>query len=312
MSITEFVESPGYKKVMGKVYGFGAAIVLLGALWKILHLEGATIMLIIGMGTEVVIFALSAFEPPHEMPDWSLVYPELVGLEPKGGRHEGGGGGSELQALIQTGNIDEKTVKDLSNGIKKLGTTSSQLADLSDASLATQSYLQNIQSASESVGKFGNVQNKTAKAIEESTNVLAQSYNSTASIISEAGSKVADDMVNSGNKLMQAYSGASSNIEQEMKGISENSKKYNEHLSVLNGNLTSINSIYEMQLKGSKAQIEATEELNNGIGEINGYLKQSVEDAKSYRDQVASLNKTVGELNTIYGNMLSAMNVGSR
>ncbi|GAO29876.1 hypothetical protein JCM15548_12107 [Geofilum rubicundum JCM 15548] len=87
---------------MGKVYGIGAAVVILGALWKILHLPGASAMLIAGLGTEAIIFFLSAFEPPHEMPDWSLVYPELVGLEPRDRGHGGGGGGgSELAALFK-------------------------------------------------------------------------------------------------------------------------------------------------------------------------------------------------------------------
>lgn len=321
MSITEFVESPGYKKIMGKVYGIGASVVILGALWKILHLQGASYMLIAGLGTEAIIFFLSAFEPPHEMPDWSLVYPELVGLEPRKSDHDGGG--SELQALIQTGNIDEKTVDQLSEGIKKLGKTSSHLADLSDASLATQSYLQNIQSASESVGKFGNVQDKTAKVIEESANTLSQSYNTTATAISESGTKVANELAMSGQGLIEgmnksgqdlalAYSSLASSVEQDMKGISENGKKYNDQMSLLNNHLSSINSIYELQLKGSQAQVNATQELTSGLDEISNYLKQSVEDAKIYRDQVSSLNKTVGELNTIYGNMLSAMNVGNR
>ncbi|MCW3806773.1 gliding motility protein GldL [Plebeiibacterium marinum] len=321
MSITEFVESPGYKKVMGKVYGIGAAVVILGALWKILHLPGAALMLIAGLGTEAIIFLLSAFEPPHEMPDWSLVYPELVGLEPKDSRQGVGGGGSELQALIQTGNIDERTVAQLSEGIKKLGTTSSQLADLSDASLATQSYLQNIQNASESVGKFGNIQAKTAQVIEESASTLASSYSATASAISESGTKVANDLAQSGESLINgmnssgeaissAYSKLSSSIEQNAQGISENSKLYGQKLEEVNSNLAAVNSLYELQLKGSKSQVEATEELTSGITEIKEYLKQSVEDAKDYRDQVAALNKTVGELNTIYGNMLSAMNVG--
>ena len=147
MSITEFVESPGYKKVMGKVYGFGAAVVLLGALWKILHLPGSTAMLIAGMGTEVIIFGLSAFEPPHEMPDWSLVYPELVGLEPNAGHGHGSSakaGGSDLAALIQAGSIETTDVEKLSEGIKKLAVTSSQLSNISDASMATESYLQNM------------------------------------------------------------------------------------------------------------------------------------------------------------------------
>ena len=102
MTITEFVESPAYKKIMGKVYGFGAAIVLAGALFKIMHYPGAELMLLIGMGTEIIIFALSAFEPPHEMPDWSLVYPELVGLEPKAAHQNVGGGGGKRIASVNT------------------------------------------------------------------------------------------------------------------------------------------------------------------------------------------------------------------
>ncbi len=310
MSITEFVESPGYKKVMGKVYGIGAAVVILGALWKILHLQGAAIMLIAGLGTEAIIFFLSAFEPPHEMPDWSLVYPELVGLEPRNSGQGSVGGGSELQALIQSGNLDEATVAKLSEGIKKLGATSSQLADLSDASLATQSYLQNIQNASESVGKFGNVQAKTAQVIEESANALANSYATTASQLSDSGNNLLQGMNASGEAITAAYASLSNSITANVEGISESSKTYSSKLEEVNGNLAAVNSLYELQLKGSKAQVEATEELTSGIGEIKDYLKQSVEQAKDYRDQISSLNKTVGELNTIYGNMLSAMNVG--
>ncbi len=294
MSITELVESPAYKKVMGKVYGIGAAVVILGALWKILHLPGAAIMLIAGLGTEAIIFFLSAFEPPHEMPDWSLVYPELVGLEPKSHGHGGGGGGSELQALIQTGNLDQKTVDKLSEGIKKLSNTSSQLADLGDASLATQSYLQNIQQASESVGKLGNVQAKTAQAIEESAVVLTDSYTTAASAIAESGAKIAGQL----NKSSEGFA----------QSVSEKGEEYKQQLSALNTNLASINSIYELQLKGSKAQIDATEQLTAGIGQMKSQLEQSVDDAKVYKEQIAQLSKTVGELNSIYGNMLSAMN----
>ena len=80
MTLTELVTSPAYKKFMGYVYGFGAAVAIIGALFKILHLPGASVMLVAGLGVEAIIFALSSFEPPHETPDWSLVYPELAGL----------------------------------------------------------------------------------------------------------------------------------------------------------------------------------------------------------------------------------------
>ena len=78
--IDNLVRSKGYKTFMGYLYGWGAAVVIIGALFKIMHWPGANIMLIAGMGTETVIFFLSAFEPPHKEWDWSLVYPELSGM----------------------------------------------------------------------------------------------------------------------------------------------------------------------------------------------------------------------------------------
>ena len=81
MSLQELVESPAYKKIMGYVYGWGASVAIIGALFKIMHYPGASIMLVAGLGVEAFIFFMSAFEPPHAMPDWTLVYPELLGLD---------------------------------------------------------------------------------------------------------------------------------------------------------------------------------------------------------------------------------------
>ncbi|NLF43778.1 MAG: gliding motility protein GldL, partial [Bacteroidales bacterium] len=67
---------------MAKLYGWGAAVVIVGALFKIEHFPGASIMLIVGLGIEALIFFFSAFEPPHAEPDWTLVYPELAGIDP--------------------------------------------------------------------------------------------------------------------------------------------------------------------------------------------------------------------------------------
>src|SRR3954464_3562831 len=69
-----------WKSFMAKLYGFGAAIVIVGAMFKIMHWPGAGPMLVVGLSTEAVIFFFSAFEPPHEEVDWSLVYPELAGM----------------------------------------------------------------------------------------------------------------------------------------------------------------------------------------------------------------------------------------
>ncbi|TAJ13548.1 gliding motility protein GldL [Marinilabiliaceae bacterium JC017] len=316
MSISEFVQSPGYKKAMGKVYGVGAAVVILGALWKILHLPGAAPMLIAGLGTEAIIFLLSAFEPPHEMPDWSLVYPELVGLEPETPKSTrnvgGGGGGSDLAALIESGHLEPEVVEKLSLGIKKLTTTTSQLSDLSDASLATESYLQNMKQAGESLGNLSNMQIKSAKTLESSSDELASSYSVTAKTIANSGQKMADTLNKSGEHLVSSYSALSQSMSQQFESIASNSQNYSAHLESVNKNLSSINSAYELQLQGLNEQAQTAQGLNQGLTDIKDQLTQTVGDTKAYRDQVAQLSQTINELNTIYGNMLSAMNMGNR
>ncbi len=315
--ITEFVESPAYKKAMGKVYGWGASVVLAGALFKIMHYPGAEIMLLLGMGTEIVIFFLSAFEPPHEQPDWSLVYPELRGLEPQGPRNRGGGGGSDLAALIESGNLEPEVVEKLSDGIKKLATTTSQLSDVSDASLATESYLQNIKQAGDAVGKFSNVQLKTAKTLEETSEKLAETGNK----VANAGQKIAEDLslsgksfaesvTASGNQLLETYTEMSKVMSQYFDSINNGSKDFTSQVSDVNKNLSAINAAYELQLKGLNEQAQTTQELTGGLNAIKDNLGRSVENSKVFTEQVAALSKTVGDLNSIYGNMLSAMNTG--
>ncbi len=79
-NISEIVQGSKYRILMKYVYGWGASVVLLGALFKLQHYPGAGIMLVVGMCTEAIIFFLSAFEPVVEEVDWSIVYPELAGM----------------------------------------------------------------------------------------------------------------------------------------------------------------------------------------------------------------------------------------
>ena len=284
MSITEFVESPGYKKTMGYVYGWGAAVAIIGALFKIMHFPGASVMLVAGLGVEALIFFMSAFEPPHAIPDWTLVYPELLGLDDEdpadqigggaskapsthhnaGGNAGGGfGGGSELAALVSAGAIEQKTIDELSEGVKKLASTTSQMADMADASAATKSYINNVKVASDSLNQFTAAQSQAA----------------------EMGSKLSA----SSTKLSESIANQAQLSEQ------------------MNSNLSAVNSAYEKQLAGLNSQIKSTETLANGLSSISSEIAASVEGVKMYREQLASLSKTVGELNSIYGNMLSAV-----
>lgn len=281
MSIQELVESPGYKKVMAYVYGWGAAVAIVGALFKIMHFPGAGVMLVAGLGVEALIFFLSAFEPPHAMPDWTLVYPELLGLdeEPEIGarthnkgnnNNNNNGGGSELSALVSAGAIDQQTISQLSEGVKKLANTTSQMADLTDATSATKTYINNVKVASDSLNQFSAAQSQVVSA---------------GSAFAESSSKLA----NESSKLAQSFASQS-----------EASQK-------VNANLSAVNAAYEKQLADLNNQFKSSANIANGINSVTNELAASVESVKQYREQIANLSKTVGELNSIYGNMLSAV-----
>src|SRR3569832_2179440 len=81
MGLQEITQGKKFKVLMARLYGWGASIVIVGALFKIQHYPGAGFALVLGLSTEAVIFFFSAFEPPHEEVDWSLVYPELAGMQ---------------------------------------------------------------------------------------------------------------------------------------------------------------------------------------------------------------------------------------
>ena len=110
---------------MSKLYGIGASIVIIGALFKIQHWEGASEMLILGLGTEAVIFFFSAFEPlPHDDPDWTLVYPQLA-TGPDATTAV-----QQLDNLLEDANIDSKILKNLGDGMKNLGDQANKMSHM--------------------------------------------------------------------------------------------------------------------------------------------------------------------------------------
>lgn len=172
------MESRKFKVIMGYVYGFGAAVVLIGALFKLTHwLPGpvANIMLAVGLGVEALIFILSSFEPPHVEPDWSLVYPELramyhgEGSTPNNKNTENRTRQSASQLDVLSGaNISSETLEKLSAGINKLSENASQMADISNAVAATKNYADAMDKAAKSVGTINEQLEKTAKVVTKS------------------------------------------------------------------------------------------------------------------------------------------------
>lgn len=270
-----FFASKGYKNLMKYVYGYGAAIVIVGALFKIQHWPGADIMLIAGLSTEAVIFGLSAMEPLHAEPNWAVYYPYLLpenerpqgqdlSLFPK--PHEiGGGSGSgtdsaEMVAqMMEKAKIDQALLDRLGNAMRDLSHNAEQLKSVSSAASATDSYVASLEEASAKMS------------------TLTASYE-------RASSSIAG---------LTASSGEGESFGEQMQKVSKN--------------LAALNNVYELQLQGASANLEATTSFQGKVTEMMGNLAASVEDTKLYRENMAALAQNLTDLNNVYGNMLKAM-----
>lgn len=276
--------SKKWKNFMAKLYGFGAAVVIVGALFKIQHWPGASLMLIIGLGTEAVIFVFSAFEPIHEEYDWSLVYPELAGM------HDGEEKEIEapqdetsvteqLDKMLEDAKIGPELIESLGAGLRSLSENAAKLGDVSDATVASKEFSDNLLKASKTVDNLSSTYERANESVTNSVDQLATSYSRAA-------------------KALEAMSAAN-----------ESSTSYNEQLSKVSKNLAALNAAYELQLQGSNDHLKATEKLYSGIGEMLSNLNESLDDTRKYRSEISSLATNLEALNTVYGNMLSAMNV---
>jgi gliding motility-associated protein GldL len=138
------------KKTMNFTYGMGAAVVIVGALFKIEHLPGASILLKVGLITEAFIFALSAFEPVDHELDWSLVYPELAGGQakdkPKKEDPKDAQGllSQKLDAMLKEAKIDGELMSSLGNSIKNFEGAAKSISPTVDAMAGQKKYAEEM------------------------------------------------------------------------------------------------------------------------------------------------------------------------
>jgi len=142
------------KKVMNFSYGMGAAVVILGALFKIQHYPGAGVLLIIGLVTEALIFGLSAFDPVDTELDWSLVYPELAGGESRkkdvakeSSAEIEGALSKKLDAMLKEAKIDGELMASLGNSIKNFESAAKGIAPTVDTMASTKKYSEEMTKA---------------------------------------------------------------------------------------------------------------------------------------------------------------------
>ncbi len=247
-----------FKEFMSKLYGFGAAIVIIGALFKIEHMPFASEMLIIGLSTEALIFFFSALEPPaHSEPDWSLVHPEL--------RYEDDEANTattaveEFDSLLKEAKIDSKMLKNLGDGMRNLGDQASKMSSMADAAGATQEFSDSLVKASNRVDEMAN----TYEGVSESLTGLVGTK--------EAGNSAGQNLERMNTNLgslnamyemqlqqleanKELYSGMGELVKTLNDSV-EDTKAYKEHIAALAQNLASLNTVYGNMLNamGNKA-----------------------------------------------------------
>ena len=321
MNIGEILKSKRWKVLMGYVYGWGASLVLIGALFKLQHWNHSGIMLTIGLLTEAFIFFLSAFEPPMEQPDWTKVYPELQDDFEFTETEEVTKADTKtnLDSLLNSTNISPELLTKIGKSLTDLSNTASSISDISSATLATDVYVKNLNSASESMIAFSEVNTQANTTLNNSIGQLVSTYSNTAGKIAETGDgmlaklnessvKFTRQMDESGSKLIESYQKLSGSIEKGFKDLDQNSSNYGESLHKLNKNIESLNGTYEKQIKGTSDQFQASTKFFEDINHMNQIIVSSAQEMKKYKENAEKLNSHLDALNSIYGNMLGAMN----
>ncbi|MEM4326444.1 MAG: gliding motility protein GldL [Candidatus Pacearchaeota archaeon] len=288
---SSFFYSDGFRKGTAMLYGLGASIVILGALFKILHWPYANEMLIVGMGTEALIFFVSAFEPIPDLDvhyEWEKVYPQLASEEAVSedlslenqvvkvtpiNTQPAENLNKSLEAINKAFTPD--LFESLSLSIKGLNSNVSNLSEIADVAKASKDYSDRLKAASSKIDEM----NKSYAITLDSVSALSNS-------VSVFGTTVN----NSVNDI----------------------KTYQDQMKALTQNLNSLNAIYETEFKDASAHSKSIKEYYGNLTAVMNNIVETSKEAEALKQEVSALTFNMSRLNRIYGSMLSAMAAASK
>ena len=286
------------KRVVGMVYSIGASVVIIGALFKIMHFPGAGAVLMVGMITEALLFMIGCLDKPHPEFHWHEVFPQLLGhgTEPEllkemqarpkptlmGGGAEGGSAAAAQNVNVPA--LSEKEMDALKGGIADLAKTATQLSELGKVATATTNLSEKLDAASQAAGQFV----EAGKTISEKSESLGAVY-----------AQVADDM----------------------KKVASGTKEYESKVAGVAKQLNSLNAVYELQVNAIQAQVDAykaqmdkvngatqqLDTLTSAVKKMTDVAGESLKSQEAYEAAAKKLAAQVADLNKVYGNMLNAL-----
>lgn len=265
-----------FVSIMPKIYGIGASVVIVGAMFKLLHIEGAGIMLGVGLSTEAIIFFLSAFEPKKAEHDWTKVYPELaedydgaVGARSMRGKSQGSVS-KKLDTMLESAKIGPELIDSLGRGMRNLSDTTSKLGQMGNAAVATSEYANSVKSAASNINRMNKSYSETVESIVEMASVSKQAT-------------------------------------AEMANASKDSKEYHSQVQSVTKNLGALNAVYEMELQDANSHIKAMNKFYSNLTTSLDSMAKATEDSEHFKSEINKLTTNLSRLNNIYGGMISAM-----
>lgn len=286
--VERFLHGEKGQRFFNFAYSIGAAIVIWGALFKILHLPGGNTLLCIGMGTEIAMFILTAFDRPPREYHWEDVFPAFDTKDPDDRPNFAGGNGSGVviagsinnagQSVDVAGQPDATGAAAItgSGGVIISGSASGvdamSMAEMQTIAEANKNYLEGMQSIAEQMERLS----ETTKALNEASEVLLRSCSS---------------------------------ITGNSETISQNSEGYIDRMADLNRNIAGLNTIYEIQLKSVSSQLETIDRVNRSMKDIRDMYEKSANESSRYCEETEKMARYMKQLNAVYEKMITAMTI---
>jgi len=253
---------------INNIVSWGATVVIVGLMFKILHLPGATWFIAGGLSAEAILFFLLGFQREPVEIDWRRAYPELDedydGELPKSSSKGAVSGGfsntAALDKMLDDAKIGPELIGSLATGLRTFGDKVNSISRVTDAGDATIAFTAKVKQATASYDTLNN-----------------------------------------------AFEKASANLT-ELSSTTINSKAYHEQVNKMAKNVADLNAVYELELQDSSNHLKSMNKFYQNLSATMQNFNDSVNDAKQFKDEVGRLAKNLGALNSIYGNMLSAMN----
>jgi gliding motility-associated protein GldL len=255
--------------IVPKITSVGAAVVIVGAMFKIMSWPGAGPMLVVGLSVEAFIFLLGVIAPvppPEKHYEWERVYPELA--------DEGQGAKVDSQAanklaatgalvgldqMLQEAELSTESFKSFGKGIKTLNESALKMRDMSEAAAASEDYSKNLRAASQSLVTLNKSYAATVEAMSAMANASAQA------------------------------------------------KEYHAQVQTITKNLGALNAVYEMELKDANSHLKAMNKFYGNLTVAMESMADASKESQLFKDQMSKLTANLTSLNKVYGNMLTAM-----